>query len=367
MKYKYYCQYQAEDYAKSILPVPKDYPLQKGLPKDYSKKFAKLCEFAKRIYMDMARNPENYGLILVELDTNDFEQIRNGFYSLRRFPDTIIALFQSGKLKNNQLIVQADEFHKLIKKNRGKTAASVSKYELILSCLSDFGFTFSDFNGKPYGKNVKEFTVEFPSDLELINTIKDYVICWETFTYNEGYIKIVHTWEYRQYDYFDYKVTSNPEEIKMKQWVIDDRVKYVSTPKLQEFAIAFYDYSLKYKDINFDGDFNLKTKRIARINQYGCDMFGRPVFKLSIKLPLPEKSMDAILKCPETIQKQFKQDTSGGCYKFKEGIKCSHMLKWTINGNAHTGCPMKCFLFDNFDQKLIPHYWQLLESQYGLK
>ena len=40
MKFKYYCQYQAEDYAKSILPVPKDYPLKKGLPIDFRQKFS---------------------------------------------------------------------------------------------------------------------------------------------------------------------------------------------------------------------------------------------------------------------------------------------------------------------------------------
>jgi hypothetical protein len=365
MKYKYYCQYQAEDYANSILPVPKNYPLKKGLPKDYCKKFAKLCELAKKVYMDMAKRPENYGLTLVELTTNDFEQIRNGFYSLRRFPDTFIALFMSGKLRNNQLIVQTDKFLKLIKKNRGKTAASVGKYELILSCLNDFGFIFSDFNGKPYGKNIKSFNVEFPDEPEMMITIKDYVDCWEAYSNNEEKTKIYHTWEYRQYDYFDYKVTAS--EIPIQQWVKDDAIKYSSTPKLQEFSIAFYDYSLKYKNITFDGDFNIKTKRITRINQYGCDKFGKPVFKLSIKLPYPEKSMEAILKSPEAIQKIFKEDTSGGCYKFKQGIKCAHMLKWSINGKAHTGCPMKCFLFDDFDLKLIPYYWQLLELQYGFK
>jgi len=365
MKYMYYCQHQAEDYAKSILPAPKDYPLQKGLPKDYSQRFVKLCDLTRNIYMDMAKRPKNYGLLLVSLENNDFEQIRNSFYSLRRFPDTLISLFQSGKLVNNKLTVNVETFSKLIKKNRGNIATSVSKYELILSCLIDFGFIFSDFNGKPYGKNVKSFIVEFPDKPEMMNTIKDYVACWEVFNKNEGNVKIYHTWEYRQYDYFDYKLTAS--ELPMKQWVVDDAIKYKSTPKLQDFSIALYEHSLMYKDIRFDGDFYYKNTRISRINQYGCDVFGKPVFKLSVKLPKPEKSMEAIYGSPETIQKHFRQDYEGTCYKKQQGIKCTHMLKWTFDGKVRSGCPMKCFVFDDFNLKLIPYYWWILELQYWFK
>jgi hypothetical protein len=367
MKFKYYCQYQAEDYAKSILPVPKNYPLKKGLSKDFGQRFTKFCDLAKNIYMDMAKRPESYGLLLVELKSKDFDQIRNGFYSLRRLPDTIISLFLSGKIKNNRLTVNVETFTKQIKQNKGKTTASVSKYELVLSCLLDFGFVISDFNGKSFGKNVNSFTVEFSKDAEMINTINDYVLCWEDFNNNETNYKIYHTWEYRQYDYFDYKITANHSAIPLQQWVNDDALKYKFTPKLASFSKEFYEYSLKYKDISFNGDYYFKKKRIARINQYGCDGFGRPIFKLSVKLLKPNTCMDGIIDCSETIQEKFKKDIEGTCYKKKAGIQCAHMIKWTFNGVSHAGCPMHCFTFDDFNSKLVPQYWRLLELHFGLK
>jgi len=43
--------------------------------------------------------------------------------------------------------------------------------------LTDFGFAFSDFSGKPFDKTVDTFTVEYPDDPEIIDTVKIYCDC----------------------------------------------------------------------------------------------------------------------------------------------------------------------------------------------
>ncbi|WP_455619204.1 hypothetical protein [Eisenbergiella sp.] len=59
--------------------MPADYPLNPSLPEDYREHFVRLCELAKRVYFDMAKEPEAYGLALyaklLELDQFPGERI----------------------------------------------------------------------------------------------------------------------------------------------------------------------------------------------------------------------------------------------------------------------------------------------------
>ena len=115
MDYKYRCQHIAENFARTILPVPDDYPVKKGLPNNFRQQFAKLCDLAKRIYLDMAEKPEDYGLQMIDIEANDTESITKSAVTIHRVSDTLNVLFLSGELQNHFLIVSADIFRKSIK------------------------------------------------------------------------------------------------------------------------------------------------------------------------------------------------------------------------------------------------------------
>ena len=115
-RYKYHCQHQAEAFARAVIPIPKNYPLKSGLPKEFQPNFSKLCELAKDIYLDMAKQPEAYGLMLVDIESEDHNLARDGYRTIHRFGDLLSNLSRCGELKNHQLIVNAEEFRKSIKK-----------------------------------------------------------------------------------------------------------------------------------------------------------------------------------------------------------------------------------------------------------
>lgn len=364
--YKYHCQHQAEDFARTILPVPEDYPLQKGLSEDFREQFASLCDLAKNIYMDMAKAPESYGLMLVDIDSTDNDLIRNGSLTIHRFMDTLNALFSAGELRNHQLAVSAEAFRTLIKKNRPAVSGSVTRYELLISRLSDFGFVFSEFDGKPFGKKVDFFTVDYPDNPEMMDTINTYIACWEAMCENRTDVKIAPKQFQHKYYRFDYKVTADRSAVPMLRWVIDDAEKYWFSPELKAFALAFYEYSLKYEGIKFDGDYYYKSKRIAQITARGYNDLGKQDFKLSIKLTQPDKSMDVIRAASSSIQKRFMRDICLDNCGRPVDKPCKHWLHWTFEGIAHTGCPWGCFFFDDFNLELVSAYWKMLELQYGL-
>jgi hypothetical protein len=181
MNYKYHCQHEAESRANSIMTVPKKYPLTYGIKKDFIKYFTQLCELIKKLYLDMAKQPEAYGLVLTDftMQTSDKKSkeaalISKSRNSVNRLPDTLFRLTQNGEVRNHQLIISLIYFKESIKKTDSCIVSAIPKFELILSRLVDFGFIISNFDGKNFDKTIDTFTLEYPEAPEIIDTLKIY-------------------------------------------------------------------------------------------------------------------------------------------------------------------------------------------------
>ena len=362
MEYKYHCQPQAEEFARQIIPVPIDYPLRDGLPDEYRTNFAKLCEIAKEMYLDMAKRPEEYGLKLIDISVQDRHAIRAAQNKIHRLGDTLLRLCQSGKLENHQLIVSAELFRNAIKQAQGAVSNSVPKYELILSRLTDFGFAISDFTGKPFDKKVESFTIEYPDDPEIIDTIKIYYDCWDILKNDHDNVIMWNEFHHNFYR-FDYKVTADHNKISGTQWIHDNALRHNYPPEVAEFYIAFHEYSLRYKGIKFDGDYNYKSKRIAR------DLYmGLGVTNLSLIIKDMDKYIGEIEVMPESVKKPFTKSSCNYCgFQGATVEHCKFRRKWTLEGSAHDACAFFGFQFNDFDVELVPYYWRLLELEFGLK
>ena len=318
--YRYHCQHQAENFARCILPVPKDYPMKKGLPKDFRERFAMLCDLARDIYLDMSKFPENYGLKLIDINDSDYNKASSAQYSIYRFGDTLRALFSTGTITGDRLEVPTKIFHEQIKRklndrknNDEFLARSVSSYELILARMSDFGFLFSDFNGKPY-RNIDFFTVEYPDTPEMLNTIDLYVKCWEELQMSvDKELRVSGDFQ-REFYLFDYKITAERDAISQAQLNNEYVITY-RTAEVRAFAAEFNRLAAQYKDVRIDGHkYLLKSKRIAVI-------------------------YDTMRRTPAIPD-----------------------LRLEIGGRND---PQQSF--SDFSLERVPYYWQLLETQYDLK
>ena len=367
-KYQCHCQHQAESFARAILSVPKDYPLRAGLPTDFKEHFSKLCELAKNIYMDMTEQPEAYGLMLVDIASKDHNLARDGYRTIHRFVDTLSNLSNSGEVNNHRLIVNLEKFKTACKGGRGFVSGPVPKYELILSRLVDFGFVISGFEGKPFGKKVESFAVEYPDHPEMIDAIKIYCECWDSLKFDKGTIKIWPKEFHHHYYRFDYKITANREEIPMAQWVSDEADYLGYSPEQKTFSLEFYKNSLQYRNVNFDGDYIYKSKRIARMCQVGYIAVGKPDILLSVKIKNMDNYMTDIEGLPDSLKKPLTEDNCQHCnFQGATADHCKFRLHWTFEDKAHVGCAHMCFFFDDFDVERVSDYWRLLELEYDLK
>jgi hypothetical protein len=347
------------------------YPLKEGLSDNFRHSFEKLCELAKNIYLDMAQTPERYGLMCVDIESRDHNLARDGYRTIHRFVDTLSAFCLSGELEGHRLKVSLEAFNKEIKKGRGAVSGPVPKYELILSRLKDFGFVISDFEGKPFDKKIEFFTVEFPDDPEIIDTIKTYCECWDTQKSDRKTVKISPNGFHHHYYRFDYKITADHDKIPMSDWLKDEADYHGYTPELKNFSLRFYDYSLKYKGVKFDGDYYYKSKRVARITETGWSALNTEDevnFRLSLKLSEPDRYMNVITSMPQSIQKPLSKGNCRHC-DFQGATKehCKFRIKWTFENQALEGCAYLCFEFDNFNEADATRYWQLLELEYNIK
>jgi len=375
MSYGYHVQKTAEKLANSMFPVPVDYPVKNGLPWDYPKHFSYFHKLMKSIHFDMAKQPEAYGLKLVDMESKDKDLIRKGSNSIHRLFDTLYCLAACGIVENHQLKVSADRFKAAIKKPQSVGSAAVSKYELVLSRLVDFGFSISDFNGKAFGKDIEHFVVEYPAYPQLADTIKQFYDCWidlfAEIRASNSQVRVRPT-EYHHRAYiFDYKVTANLENITVKQWLSDEAKYHGTSDADNAFLTAFYNYSLNYEGLTFNGDYYKKTKRIVR-DMRGDSSYNRCAIQIYLKNM--GKYAKEIASMPQKIQRMFATDYCFDCHE-----TCRTRFSWEYDDTTYRGCGHYCFeivkastsphsskLQDGFDMDLIPYYWRLLELEYGL-
>ena len=352
MEYKYHVQQAAENIARSIFPTPDNYAVRNGLPKDYPIHFARLRVLMKSIFEDMVKEPEAYGLKLVASESEDKDLIRKGNNSIHRLFDTLYCLAVSGEVENHCLVVCADKFKAAIKKPQSVGSSAISKYELIFSRLVDFGFTIN--------KDTRRFIVEYPDYPEMIGTLKQFYDCWIELSANRAGIKMWPT-EYHHRAYvFDYKVTANLEKITVKQWLADEAKYYGTSDADNDFLTAFYDYSLRYDTVTFDGNYAIKSKRIVRdLRRGGLVANGNAALQLYLRNM--EKYMPEINTMPNAVKNIFARDYCKDCNE-----TCKYRFSWTYENKTHRGCGHQCFEINELQTALIPHYWRLLELEYGL-
>jgi len=372
--YQYHCQHEAVAVANSIMPVPDDYPLANGLPNDFRMNFTQLCTLMKNMCLDMAEQPEAYGLVLIDYavqrgnsQSKEAGLIRKSRNSVNRLPDTLFRLAQNGKVCNKQLIVSLPMFKEAIKKAEGGGVSPVTKYELILSRLVDFGFIISNFTGKPFDKTLESFTVEYPDLPELINVIKIFSDCWQKTHQSQSELKdrsnlkykgkpVLHYYNHMR---FDFRFTADQDKIPMQRWIAYELQSQGCSDETIAFHVAFYEYSLQYKNVKYDGNYFFKNKRIARPHE--------GLFQL--KLTHMNDYMQEITTMPVAVQKIFaRQDNCRRTCNFQGGTyaHCKYRLLWTHEGTTYEGCNFHTFYFDELDKALVPYYWRLLELEYKL-
>jgi len=368
----------------NLIIIKPDFPIKGVLPKDYPAHFLKLCELQKELHTDMAKDPDAYGA-----------------KSANRLFDFFSCLSKSGTIQNNQLVVCAESFKKETKRTQSYNSSPLTKYELIISKLIGFGFSFLPFSGKPFGKDVTEFVVEYPSYPQMLETIKQFYDCWgvikkETFELRDGKaFWNVNGFTVHMYNYMVvadmakippeeiadllaiYKGTKNADGTTKTMKDILSEERFAPLSDLDKQCIFAFDKWMNergydYGDENIGGGYG-QDKYVIEYGKSGTK--SRPIaarimikddYTVYLRLTLTkiDKHMQYIENAPAHIQNIFNFE-GGDC------ISCSTMCApgkvYTIDGKKMSKCNHNVFFTSWGLGDILPDILELLARFYPQK
>ena len=383
MRYKYHVQYQAIERANRILPIPTDYPLRPGLAEAFRPELTQLAEFARAMYLDMAENPEAYGLLLVDASEQNNRQItwgilRDSADSVKRPLEILYVMARSGEMDGAALKVHLPTFKTNIKEV--SPAKLLDKYAVVLNRLAEFGFVFDGFAEKGFAKRLEYLAVSFPSNPGIIGALKRYCDCRAAI--GEEKERVKEDWnDFRDNFYsIDYKYTADLAALPESAWVRDKTRLW--DDEAREFYAAFYARAMQHPKFRYAGDFFQGSKLIAKLRyeddywKQDVGVFTDPEYRdiitkgmtiyFALILYLPVKGdkgrFDSL---PPHIIEYMKGKKCQDCDAFasrkaKNGGKCPHTVAWAHGGEEFRSCSYYCFHFENPKVEDIPAYCGLL-------
>ena len=322
---KYHVQKEAAAFAEVMGNTPTNYPVHDGLPDDFPIKFAEFRRIMRDMYADMAERPEKYGLKLLDISIEEKNNSKSGKDTIRRLYNTVSALCESGEVNDHVLTVSVVEFTRKLKERK------VTTYELMLARLGDFGFAFSNFNGKPFPKSVESFTVQHPDSREMIDTMQQYFVDCRNKpnVWHSG--SIVGEGNNPGYCIFPYVYAADHSKLSTYQAAVNYFMYNGYSEKMSKFFNAVYECSLQFNNVSL---------RVYYGQNNGCHFYHLPG-NCSVR----NARASALYHNTKKIA-TFKRNNNGEwfCLELKSPM-------WS----------------DNLDPVLAAENWQLLKTEFGLE
>ena len=382
MKYMYHAQYQANEYANSILPVPSDYPLNQALPNDFRSDFIQLVELAKKMYRDMAENPEAYGVMLLDInvcvDRVYSGPILESHRSIQRLGDVLFILFDIGEESDNELIVDVEALKLALKTNRKDCSTSkVSKYDGIFERLIALGFEIFGYQNGKFSKGIERIRISYPKNPKIVKTLKIYCNCRLNSQYKDSD---------KSFYLFDYKFTADISA--MSDLTLIEENIHNNDNYFKKIYLEIYKCLSKYKNIKFDGeDFYYGKKRIGyfryedhwrRDVSYITDPeYWNIIVKdknvvpmLNIQITKRDNYTELFNTLPTHTIEFMKKCNCRDCDAFKHlkvNKDCPFHLRWSYDGIDYVSCNFECFNIKYPKVEDILIYVDILASEYKLK
>jgi hypothetical protein len=357
MEHIYHVQNEVVAYYQHIPKVPEDVAIDKKLLFDMTERqfVENMCYFTelmKKMYVDMEVRPEEYGLMLIDINkVNENKAEGNlakaSWRSVKRLGDVIAQIGKLGEIENDKLRLPVADFKASLKK--------VEKLSLILNKLIDFGFTITDFDGKSFNKGSKTFYIAYPKNLLLMSVLKAYSIA-EPF----------HEHDPHEFYYFDYKRVADREKLPT-HCVAKDLADLIDEEKgklLVEINKCFVDdlgISPHYKDDSIE--YYLKKKRVARFIIDFHDLNA----VLILKLKDMDKYIEQIERLPDNLRKHFEKGNCRFCGFQNSTVEyCKYRIKWTLSSSKYNACNFSVFNFNNPKETDALHFVELIRAEYKI-
>jgi len=358
MEHIYHVQHEVISYYKHIPNVPDDVAIDKKLlfgvtESQFVENMCYFTEIMKSIYKDMEVRPNEYGLLIVDINQvnenkADGNLAKASWRSVKRLGDVIAVIGKLGEIDGDKLRMSVLTFKDSLKK--------LDKLNLILNKLIDFGFSITDYNGKGFNKGIETFYISYPKKPLLMRIVKAYAIS-EPF----------HNDDPHEFYYFDYKRVADREKLS-SHCVSHDLAGLLdeeSGKLLVDINKSFVDelgFLPHYKDDSIE--YYYKKKRVARfmIDFHNLDVV------LILKLKDMDKYINQIETLPDNLRKYFEKGNCRYCgFQNSTAEHCKFRINWTLNSRKYNACNFTVFNFYNPKRSDAEYFIDLMKFEYKIQ
>ncbi len=356
--HRYCCQNSAQNFLDHMIDVPDNFSVGakslNGIDKsEYIQGFKELTFFVRKIYSDMVRDPDGYGLPLVE----DIEykpanpKASDSKNSVHRFIALLYLIAKCGSLNNGEITVIKSDFvssTKAIKPmfkptNAAKMVDKLNQHGLVIEGFKD--------------KKCDSFKVYYPNSRVVINALFGYMNGIDGIDQNNrDPLFALH-----------YYLATPPANLPENNDLITFSEYFSTNHRERDFFVKL-DSALC--SIGLVGETNLgyrylreyskKEKgRQASITYVRCfSEYGR--LKVYFKLNYLSMYIDFIKTLPNHIQQVF--DINSACGLCKE--QCNYRKQYEFNGKDILTCGFQySFATKHYDAKDVEYYALILKHE----
>ncbi|MDF2686208.1 MAG: hypothetical protein K0S55_1389 [Clostridia bacterium] len=355
-KHEYCCQNSVQQILDFMIPIPEFFKVDGKYLYDcdeyeFISGFKNLSDIISDIYKDIIKSPDEYGFSLIpDIDYSIFNPKANQSSNYARSLMSLLKIIgRTGELINGELTVSLDFYNSIIRTLKPKY--KIPKPNMIIKKLFNFGFFISDFNGKNFNKDIKQFVISYPDNPIVIKALKGYTMT-----------------EVSKFGFFSlhYYLVSSPDKLPYNQNSITfgEYLKKSGKEFFNEFDRCMqnagytclcdksYEYVLAYfKDV--------KDYYIIRLFPYDN------MLEMKMRLKNVGNYIDYIETLPPHIKEIFmtapsvNKDTN---YNYNDNNHDN--IEWFLNGKQYY-IPAYDFTFNTKDPMIkdIPYYLEIIRRE----
>jgi hypothetical protein len=305
--------------------------------------FGELHSIFESYYTQAVKDPSHLSLPLYEIDKYKImsTQAREGDIALLDFPKTLFAIGQSSKINKNVLTVNNTAFKQILK-NMGSKKLAVQ-----ITQLSEYGFIFTQWNGKAFPVKCETFELEYPDNKNILSVLlaigdrlKQYMQV-ETVNVNGLY-------KFERFVCLDpnlYAIDTCELPPKTLNYMLDVvgesyndlLIKMVEKFEERDMELRFETVFLKNRFFNKKGK---DTLNHIVFGDYREGRDGNECLFLRLKLNHPEEYIEKINKLPKRLKESFENVWCSNCVQ-----KCNKRITYTLDGKVKNACGCHFFMF----------------------
>ena len=323
--------------------------------------FGDLRGIFENYYTEAVKNPSNLSLPVYEIDKyrNMSSEAREGNTALLDFPKTLFAAGLCAKLNKNALIINISVFKQEFKNIGGK------KLKEQINRLSDYGFKFSQWNGKSFPSKCETFEIEYPDNKNMLAVLLAVGERLKKYSQIEPE-NSTGLYKLERFVFLDPNLYANDAaELPLK--TLEQMADAVGKPLndlLFKIAEKFKEYGMELRfETAFQKNrfFNEKSKDTLNHIFYGDYREGREgneCLFLRLKLNHPSQYIEKINSLPQNLKESFENVWCNNCFE-----KCKLRIVYELDGKEKRACGCFSFNFKNPEIKNLDALMEIYDAE----